>query len=420
MSKFLIVEDSQVIQKILRHIAKQELDREVLFAASMAEAKALYADHKHELIAGIIDIALPDAPNGELVDFLLEDHFPLIVLTGTDDGERRQSLLKKGAADYVLKESRYSYQYAVQMLSRLEKNSNVKILVVDDSRQIRQFVTYLLKLHRYQVFEAEDGLVALQILDKEPDIHMVLTDYHMPNLNGFELVQQIRQRYEKTPIAVIGLSSQGDSHVSVQFIKNGANDFLPKPFEHEEFFCRVTNNIESLERMLSLKLQATKDYLTGLNNRRYFAEEGDTHLRRCQTEEIPICLAMIDIDLFKRVNDGFGHLVGDQVLKQFAYYLDDCFGRFITARTGGEEFSILLSGLQPSQARSLLEEFRIMVEELEFEFGDGEYLRLTISIGMSVASGDSLDSLLQRADQHLYAAKDSGRNMLVSDSIMLS
>ena len=67
MSKFLIVEDSQVIQKILRHIAKQELDREVLFAASMAEAKALYADHKHELIAGIIDIALPDAPNGELV-----------------------------------------------------------------------------------------------------------------------------------------------------------------------------------------------------------------------------------------------------------------------------------------------------------------------------------------------------------------
>ena len=170
MPKFLIVEDSSVILKILKHIAKQELPFEVLFASSMAQAKALYLEHKDELVAGLIDLALPDAPDGQLVDYLLEEGLPVVVLTGTSDGDTRETLLRKGVADYVIKETRFSYQYAIQMLHRLYKNRQVDVLVVEDSRAFRKFIVQLLNLHQYRVHEAEDGLQALEILHQQESI----------------------------------------------------------------------------------------------------------------------------------------------------------------------------------------------------------------------------------------------------------
>ena len=104
-NKVLIVEDSSVILKVLKHLAKQSLQLEPIFATSMAQAKEIYEEHKHELFAGIIDLALPDAPNGEMVDFLLTEDFPVIVLTGSYDEIRREALVKQGVVDYVVKET---------------------------------------------------------------------------------------------------------------------------------------------------------------------------------------------------------------------------------------------------------------------------------------------------------------------------
>ena len=140
-NKVLIVEDSTVILKILKHLAKQSLDLEPIFATSMLEAQSLYQQHKDELFAGIIDLALPDAPNGELVNFLLEENFPVVVLTGSYNDERRASLVKQGVVDYVVKESRYSYRYAINMINRLFKNQNIEVLVVEDSKQYRKHIS---------------------------------------------------------------------------------------------------------------------------------------------------------------------------------------------------------------------------------------------------------------------------------------
>ena len=147
-NKVLIVEDSHVILKILKHLAKQSLNLEPLFATSMAEAVALYDQHKDELFAGLIDLALPDAPNGELVDFLLHEKFPVVVLTGSYNDKKREGLVKQGVVDYVVKESRYSYRYAINMLNRLAKNQDIKVLVVEDSLQYRKHISRLLLSHK--------------------------------------------------------------------------------------------------------------------------------------------------------------------------------------------------------------------------------------------------------------------------------
>ena len=278
-NKVLIVEDSAVILKILKHLAKQSLELEPLFASTMAEAQDLYEKHKDELFAGIIDLALPDAPNGELVDFLLAEGFPVIVLTGSYKEERRAVLVKQGVVDYVVKESRYSYRYAINMVNRLYKNQQIQVLVVEDSKQYRKHIVRLLMAHKYQVLEAVNGIEAMDQLKQHPNIKMVITDYNMPEMDGFELVQAIRLKYEKSDMIIIGLSGEDGGLLSIKFIKNGADDFLNKPFQQEEFYCRITNNIESLEQLHKIQELANRDYLTSLYNRRYFCEEGEKLLK---------------------------------------------------------------------------------------------------------------------------------------------
>jgi diguanylate cyclase (GGDEF)-like protein len=414
-NKVLIVEDSTVILKILKHLAKQSLQLEPIYATSMAEAQSLYQQHKDELFAGIIDLALPDAPNGELVNFLLEEQFPVVVLTGSYDEKRREALVKQGVVDYVVKESRYSYRYAINMLNRLYKNQQIQVLVVEDSKQYRKHIVRLLRAHKYLVLEAENGLEALTQLKQNPDIKMVITDYNMPEMDGFELVQAIRRQHEKSDMILIGLSGEGSDLLSIKFIKNGADDFLNKPFQQEEFYCRITNNIESLEQLHKIQDQANRDYLTSLYNRRYFCEEGETLLNQAIKNNTEISMATIDIDFFKSVNDEYGHEAGDAVLKFFAKELESILGRFLVARIGGEEFCLIVSGLTNDKVVNLINGFKQHIATKIIDVNDDEFIRIAFSAGVTNQKQDNLNSMLNQADEYLYRAKEAGRNVVVGD-----
>jgi len=414
-NKVLIVEDSSVILKILKHLAKTELDLEPLFATSMAQAVEIYNQHKEQLYAGIIDLALPDAPEGEMVDYLLADNFPVVVLTGSYDEKRREALVKQGVVDYVVKESRYSYHYAINMLNRLYKNQQLKVLVVEDSAQYRKHIGRLLTAHKYQVIEAENGLKAMARLEQHPDITMVITDYNMPEMDGFELVQAIRRRHEKNDMIIIGLSGEDGGHLSIKFIKNGANDFLHKPFQQEEFYCRITNNIESLEQLQRIQDQANRDYLTGMYNRRYFCEQGEELIKQARKSDSDISIAILDIDFFKRINDEYGHEAGDQVLKFLARELQHNLGRFLLARTGGEEFCLLLPGLTSAKTESLLDGFKTHIKNQVIDVSDDDIVRISFSAGVSSIKSEDLDSMLKTADEYLYRAKEAGKDMVIGD-----
>ncbi|HRH79059.1 MAG TPA: response regulator, partial [Cellvibrionaceae bacterium] len=247
MKTILVVEDSPMVMKIIKHVMGQNPHYQAVFAERFAQAQDCITQIGSDLFAAVVDLNLPDAPDGEIVDYCLSRKIPTVVLTGSFDATRREKLLAKGVVDYVTKEGRFSYVYVSNLLVRLIKNAQVKVLVVDDSSTSRKFITQLLHLQHYQVLEAIDGVDAIKAVIEHPDIRLLITDYNMPRMDGFELVQNLRVKYEKTDLIIIGLSSENDGALSAKFIKNGANDFLRKPFNHEEFFCRVNHNIELLE-----------------------------------------------------------------------------------------------------------------------------------------------------------------------------
>ena len=159
----------------------------------------------------------------------------------------------------MLKESQPSYEYAFHLLHRLESNSQVKILVAEDSEATRNFIRHVLVPHRYQIIDACDGEQALRILQAQPDIDMLVVDHSMPGISGFELVKLLRQKMKRNDLVILGLSADTKGSLSAMFIKHGADDFLRKPFCPEELTCRVMFTLERRDMLRALKKAAQYD-----------------------------------------------------------------------------------------------------------------------------------------------------------------
>lgn len=249
----LIVEDSMIQAKIVCQRFESLTPFNLLVAHSMAEAKRLSEEHSEEIFAAVVDLNLPDAPDGETVDLCLTHGIPCIVLAASFDENLRRRFLEKYVADYFLKGSIEDLEPLVAAVERLHANYQVKALVVDDSATQRAIVKKLLAVQCIQSVEAVDGLAALDVLAANSDIRLVITDFEMPRMNGIELVQEIRSKHRVSRMAVIGLSSAGSGPLTARFLKYGANDFLTKPFEAEEFYWRVNQTLNILDVMEELK-----------------------------------------------------------------------------------------------------------------------------------------------------------------------
>lgn len=414
MQKVLIVEDSPIVAKILLHMAKQEIEYEAVLATTFAEARSKYTENDGAFFAAIVDLNLPDAPDGEVVDFTLKNKIPTIVLTGSFDEERRESLLSKGIVDYVTKESRYSYQYALRLVNRLRDNESVKVLVVEDSSTTRNYITGMLSRHLFKVVEAVDGIDAIKVLLSNPDIKLLITDYNMPNMDGFELVKNLRCKYEKFDLIIIGLSAEGQGSLSAKFIKTGANDFLSKPFNPEEFYCRINHNIESLELVEKIRDVANRDYGTNVYSRRYFFQQAEELWESARNNNTLLALAVINLDNFKELNERYGNSFADSVLKKVAAMLEKALFRFTLARSSGKEFYVLLPGLDNIKAVTLLDKVRGIVARENFLTNDGETY-VTCSIGVSNSLHERLLDQIASAEELMSHAKQAGKNIVFGE-----
>lgn len=250
----LIVEDSLVQSKIIRKHFEGLTNFTILTAQSMAEAEARLAEHKGNIFAAVVGLNLPDAPNGETVDLCRRFDTPCIVLTASVDENLRRRFLEQHVADYFLKGHMDDMDLLVTSVERLHANHSVKALVVDDSATQRGVVKRLLAVQRIRSVEAADGAEALDVLAADPEIKLVITDFQMPRMNGIELVREIRAKHKVSRMAVIGLSSTGSGPLTAQFLKHGANDFLTKPFEVEEFYWRVNQTLTVLDVMEEIRV----------------------------------------------------------------------------------------------------------------------------------------------------------------------
>lgn len=251
--KALIVEDSRFFRQVIKNKLAEELGVEALSAATLAEARAILSSEASDILVALLDINLPDAPNGEIVDEVVPFGIPSIVFTGTFSDEIREFVLSRNVVDYITKDSRESLDTVVGLVRRISLNAQCHILVVDDSKVSRRHVSNLLQQHRFQVTEAANAEEALAILQRCPDITLAIVDYNMPEIDGVELTRRLRAEKGRHKLIVIGLSAYGNNVVSARFMKAGANDYLNKPFVPEELFCRIYHNLDLVEHIAYLR-----------------------------------------------------------------------------------------------------------------------------------------------------------------------
>ncbi|KZY62301.1 hypothetical protein A3742_05280 [Oleiphilus sp. HI0071] len=411
MPKFLIVEDSSIVAKILKHLLKEHPSLDYDIATTAAEARTLLERNRSAYFAALVDLNLPDAPDGEVVDECISQSLPTIVLTGNFDETKRQEIFKKRVVDYIVKESRFSYEYAIKLLNRLHRNKEIKILVADDSSTSRKHICNLLQSQLYDVAQADDGDTALQMLEQDTEIQILITDYNMPRMNGFDLVRQIRKQVDKNDLVIIGLSADGDNSLSAKFIKNGANDFLKKPFSHEEFHCRVMHNIENMEFSKTMHHMAMHDYSSGLPNKRAFNEQAGALLKQADKQGREAFIAIMSIDQLDELQDRFGIETADLVVNELRELFNNALSRFVYARLNDGDLGIAMTGITAEQAERFLNSLIERVEDQILMIND-QTVQVTVSAGLVKAASGNLLVGSREADNLAFSAKQNGGNQL--------
>ena len=408
--RILLVENSRSYTQMVAQAIEQKLELPVTVAATLAEAREALAQRDDWFLA-LTGLVLADGNRDAVVDFFLERGLPTVVVSGVYDEDLRRRVLRRQIIDFVLKNAPGSLDYLLWLVKRLDRNRRVSALVVDGSVSARSYAVALLELYGYHVVQASDGDAALAALEADSTIRLAVVDQEMPGMQGIELTRRMRSIRSRDRLAVIGVSGHDEPALVAHFLKNGANDFLRKPFSREEFFCRVSQNIDQLELIGSLQDLATRDFLTGLPNRRYFLEQSEQLIARLQPGAQAVTVAMADIDHFKHINDTWGHDAGDQALRAIAAaFSAHARPQDLVARFGGEEFCMLVPDMAPDEAIAYFEALRRRIGDLGIRVG-GEDVRVTVSIGVSAASGrESLKQLLADADRCLYLAKAAGRD----------
>lgn len=301
---------------------------------------------------------------------------------------------------------------------------SAKILIVDDSRFARLKIEEVLRRCGVCVdfAHAEDGAAGAARL-VEDHFDLVLCDINMPEADGFEFLRRKSAAPGLEDVPVIMLTAEEEIEVKLQCLEAGASDYLLKPFHEQELVARVKIHLQlkELRDSLHAKNEALErlirvDALTAVANRLHLGECLRHEFSRGQRHDLPFSLAILDVDHFKAVNDRFGHLVGDQVLREIALRLRNAVrDHDVVARYGGEEFALLTPQIGIEQAKLVVERCRSLVADTPFAGGD-EPLQITVSAGLSSypANGAaSEDELLRQADEALYEAKRTGRDRLV-------
>lgn len=258
----LIIEDSRSVQAELIRRIEKDLRFNARAVGTLAEAREALDEGGWFL--AVADLALPDSEDGSVVDAVLEHDLPCLVFTSDITQETRNRILAKNVTDYVVK-NRHAVDNLVTAIGRLHSIRGRKALVVDDSRSMRRYLTQLLSLHLLDVVAVPSGEEALDLLRDDPHFLLAVIDYELSGMDGVELTVRIRARQELKDLGVIGISSFSGEPLSVRFIKNGANDFLRKPFEREEFQARMFQLVDTVERQRRLReLDEVKNRLLGM------------------------------------------------------------------------------------------------------------------------------------------------------------
>jgi diguanylate cyclase (GGDEF)-like protein len=301
--------------------------------------------------------------------------------------------------------------------------SHFPVLVVEDQPVSRLRLVKTLVKAGYEVVAVENGRQALDAMEKRY-FPLVLTDWMMPEMDGLDLCRWVRGRLNQGYVFVVLLTARDNKSDMIEGLEAGADDYLIKPFITGELFARLKTGRRFLEQERSLKLAceairnlSKSDPLTGCYNRGYLNERLPQEIQRARRFGHCLSLAICDIDHFKRVNDTYGHPVGDQVLIAFVKWVQGSIRNQVDwlARYGGEEFVLILPETDLAGAACMAQRLLKIVSGRDVQVG-AERIRITASMGVTGFGPHTSEALIspeiliRQADQSLYLSKMQGRN----------
>ncbi|MDH3200809.1 MAG: response regulator [Myxococcales bacterium] len=393
--------------------------RKQLFDVCVASSgpEALHKASSIKLAAAVVDVHLKNESGFDLCRQLRElpgkERLPLVLMSADQSVETRVASTHVGASLFIEKPFREdAFSIAVQQLVDEALARHGRVLILEDDRDFANHAELLLQANDIDTRAIVNPADLPAALDEfRPDL--LLLDIDFPNTSGVDICKALRMSLQWQTLPILMITAHIDDDTRIEAFRAGANDFISKPVLEEEFNARVD---VQLTHARLLQERAERDPLSGLLLRRPFLEALEQRLSEARRYERSLALAIIDIDHFKQVNDGFGHTCGDSVIAGLGQLLRQRFrNEDLRCRWGGEEFVVVL----PGQKADLLERAlgRVLKEfsEMRFEAGDGETFSVTASAGIASHPEDGLSAqaLIRRADVRLYQAKDEGRNRIV-------
>lgn len=403
-----LVEDDEELAQLIRYQLKT-YGFEVEHFTHLSQLEQALS-HKRPA-ALLVDLLLPDGNGADRLKQIqssLPAPLPVLFISVHDDFNHRLQAVRAGGSGYFVKP--LDIHQLAEQLTRLinpQDSDAYKVLIVEDSAALAEYFCLILNEAGIDARYETDPLKALdRLVDFRPEI--MILDLYMPQCSGLELASIIRQHGSFVTLPILFLSGESDQERQLQAIRCGGDDFLQKPVDPKQLVAAIYSRSERARQLSQLVI---RDNLTGLLNHSAAKYQIEQELARAKREQGQFSVVMLDLDHFKRVNDNFGHLTGDRVLRALAALLrqrlrkSDSIGRY-----GGEEFLLVLPDTSAQQAMELLEQCRIALHQMPF------YERATgfhVSFSYGIASYPEFkveQQLLEQADQALYQAKDQGRN----------
>jgi len=452
-ARVLVVDDVPPNVKLLEAKLTSEYF-DVLTAYSGPEALDVIAREHPDIV--LLDVMMPGMDGFEVCRRIKKDmttaHIPVVMVTALDQPSDRVAGLEAGADDFLTKPVQDLALFArVRSLVRLkvmmdelrnreatgaslgwegelgEQEKEVdeviqgSILVVDEQERVME-----------RIAKALDGVGELTFLPggedaaeraREKNFDLIIVSLTMRNTDGLRVCSKLRTFEETRNIPILVMVDDGNTKLLVRALEMGVNDYVVRPVDRMEFLARVKTQLKRkryADRLwdnfhLSMQL-ATTDAVTGLYNRHYLTSHMDTRMQASQESGKQLSVLMMDIDHFKKVNDTYGHAVGDEVLKEFANRIGkNIRGVDLAARYGGEEFVVMMPETPTDWAYMIGDRLRQEVFDNPFDVGlDSGGINISVSIGVATSTeGQTPGELLEEADKALYSAKEKGRNRVV-------
>nr|WP_295108796.1 PleD family two-component system response regulator [uncultured Caulobacter sp.] len=448
-ARILVVDDIEANVRLLEAKLTAEY-YEVTTAMDGPSALAMAAKDLPDII--LLDVMMPGMDGFTVCRKLKEDpatrHIPVVLITALDGRADRIQGLESGASDFLTKpiddvmlfarvRSLTRFKLVIDELRQREASGRRigviagaaarldglggRILIVDDNERQGQRIAAELGLEHRPVIESDPEKAKISA---GGPVDLVIVNASAKSFDGLRFTASLRSEERTRQLPVLAMVDPDDRARMVKALEIGVNDILSRPVDPQELSARVKTQIQrkrytdylrnNLDHSLEL---AVTDQLTGLHNRRYMTGQLDSLVKRATMGGEPVSALLIDIDFFKKINDTFGHDIGDEVLREFALRLASNVRAIdLPCRFGGEEFVVVMPDTQLAYALRIAERIRNNVAGSPFKVAHGqELLTVTISVGVSATTGqgDTPEALLKRADEGVYQAKASGRNAVV-------